>query len=454
MAKNKILIVDDEPGSRFGIRDFLETKGFEVEEAESCQSAIEQFRSTRPDIAIVDHKLPDGNALDLLPRLREIDQSVPLIVLTGHASIDLAVKAIKEGAEHFLTKPVELPALAIMLQRVLEHQRNRRKQLAGKTRQGRRTINPFMGKSAAIVRLAEQAQRVLETESPVLILGETGAGKGVLASWLHQQGPRAEEAFVDLNCAGLTRELLETELFGHERGAFTGATASKVGLFEVAHRGTVFLDEIGDIDLLIQPKLLKVLEEKRFRRLGDVRDRQVDVRLIAATSQDLNLLIKEKKFRSDLYYRISTIPLTIPPLRARVEDIPLLAQQFLEEFSTELGRGNITLSASAAEALTRYSWPGNIRELRNVLERAVLLSRRGILDRQDLFFDTEAGGGEPKELSQEDASLTLLELEQQHIARVLRQERGQVEQAAQRLGIPRSSLYQKIKKYQIDITRI
>ncbi|MDQ3651496.1 MAG: sigma-54 dependent transcriptional regulator [Acidobacteriota bacterium] len=449
MARNKMLVVDDEAGIRFGIRDYLETHGCEVTEAEDCHTAEMSFRVSRPDVVVADYLLPDGTALDLLPRLKCIDPDVPLLILTGNGSIDLAVQAIKEGAEQFLTKPVELPALLVILQRILENQRNRQKQLAGKARQSRQVNDPFTGTSAPIRHLAEQVRRVLSTESPVLILGETGTGKGVLAAWLHNNSPRADESLVDLNCAGLSRELLETELFGHEKGAFTGAVNRKLGLLEVAHRGTVFLDEIGDLDPLIQPKLLKVLEEKKFRKLGDVRDQLVDIRLIAATSQDLGQLVKEKKFRSDLYFRISAIPLTVPPLRERVEDIPILAQLLLDGFATSFGRGGLGLSADAEQALKEYSWPGNIRELRNVLERAVLLSGSTVLSRRDLFFEKQTAidqgiGG---------TDLTLTELEHKYIQKILDEERGQVDHAAKRLGIPRSSLYQKIKRYQIKFSK-
>jgi DNA-binding NtrC family response regulator len=450
MSRNKVLVVDDESGVRFGIRDFLEQHGYEIEEAESCNDAQHLFRNSRPDIVIADYMLPDGTALDLLPRLREIDASIPLLVLTAHGSIDLAVRAIKEGAEQFLTKPLELPTLLVILQRLLQKQRNYHKQLASKSRQSRQAIDPFIGGSAAIRALADQARKILSTESPVLILGETGTGKGVLARWLHENSPRADEPFVDLNCAGLTRELLETELFGHEKGAFTSATASKQGLFEVAHRGTIFLDEVGDVDLQIQPKLLKVLEEKRFRRLGDVRDRQVDVRLIAATHQDLGQLVRERRFRDDLYFRISTIPLSFPSLRDRIEDIPTLAQYLLDKISADLGRGELRLDQGCIQALQSYSWPGNIRELRNVIERAVLLSDQKNITLNDLHFDGHMQVGAPFLNSR----LTLLELEKQHIERVLQEERGRVEKAAKRLGIPRSSLYQKIKKHQIPMSKV
>jgi DNA-binding NtrC family response regulator len=450
MARNKVLVIDDEPGVRFGIRDFLEQQGYEIEEAESCEDAQHLFRTTRPDIVIADYMLPDGTALDLLPRLKEIDSDIPLLVLTAHGSIDLAVRAIKEGAEQFLTKPLELPALSVILGRLLQKQRNHHKQLASKTRQIRQAIDPFIGSSSAIKALADQARKILTTESPVLILGETGTGKGVLARWLHENSNRGDEAFVDLNCAGLSRELLETELFGHEKGAFTSATSSKQGLFEVAHRGTIFLDEVGDVDLQIQPKLLKVLEEKRFRRVGDVRDRQVDVRLIAATHQDMGQLVREKKFRDDLYFRISTIPLSFPPLRERIEDIPTVAQYLLNKVSVDLGRGELILDEDCIKALQAYSWPGNIRELRNVIERAVLLSDQRSITIKDLHFDGHASVGAPLL----DTRLTLLELEKQHIERVLQEEQGKVEKAAKRLGIPRSSLYQKIKKHQIGPSKV
>ena len=450
MSRNRILIVDDEPGVRFGIRDFLELQGYEIDEAENCREAQDLFRSSRPDVVIADYMMTDGTALDLLPRLKEINPDTPLLILTAHGSIDLAVRAIKEGAEQFLTKPLELPALAMILKRLLENQRNRHKQLASRSRQERRAVDPFIGESPKIRALAEQAKKVLATESPLLILGETGSGKGVLARWLHENSPRAEEAFVDLNCAGLTRELLETELFGHEKGAFTSATASKQGLFEVAHRGTIFLDEIGDVDLQIQPKLLKVLEDKRFRRLGDVRDRQVDVRLIAATHQDLGKLVREKKFRDDLYFRVSTIPLAFPPLRERIEDIPTVAQYLLEKVAADLGRGEISLEPESIRALQSYSWPGNIRELRNVIERAVLLSGERTISIKDLQFDGNSGS----RTHYLDTNLTLSELERQHIERVLQEEQGRVEKAALRLGIPRSSLYQKLKKYQQDSSRV
>ncbi len=446
---HRVLIVDDEDGIRFALRDFLESSGFAVEEAASCAEAEKVFRTSRPDAALLDFRLPDGNALDLIPKLKAQDSTVPVIVLTAHASIDLAVRAIQQGAEQFLTKPVELPALLVILQRALENQRIRRKD-AAKARGERSADDPFLGESAPIRALADQARRSLASESPVLIQGETGSGKGVLARWMHRNGPRPDEAFVDLNCAGLSREFLESELFGHEKGAFTGAISSKPGLFEVAHRGTMFLDEIGDVDLQVQPKLLKVLEEKSFRRLGEVRDRHVDVRLIAATHHDLSALIREKTFRSDLYFRISTIPLTVPPLRERVEDIPVLARHFLSALPGAAERGGVTLSTEAEKIFCRYPWPGNLRELRNVIERALLFVEGNSLTARDLRFDASPQASS----SDGDLQLSLQEVEVRHIRRVLEDEKGHVEKAAARLGVPKSSLYEKIRRHGIVVSKV
>ena len=441
----RVLIIDDEPSVRFGVSDFLRGRGFLAEEAGSCREAEEAFRKAPPAVAIVDYSLPDGNALELLPRLKELDPTVPVLILTAHGSVDLAVRAIKEGAEQFLTKPVQLEALAVIVERLIENQRNRQQQIVRRSRLSRELRDPFLGTSAAIRELAAQARKVAASDSPVLIQGETGAGKGVLARWLHESGPRAEEPFVDLNCAGLSREFLETELFGHEKGAFTGATAAKPGLLEVAHRGTIFLDEIGDVDAQVQPKLLKVLEEKQFRRIGDVRDRRVDIRLVTATHQNLAELVREKRFRNDLFFRINTVPLRVPALRERVEDVPALAEQILEGLAARWGFAKIALSADASEALRSHSWPGNIRELRNVLERAVLLSGSPLIERRDLRFEAAEPAAAPYDLDR-----TLIEVERQHIERVLRAEGGRVEAAAKRLGIPRSSLYQKIKRFGIE----
>lgn len=444
--KQRVLVVDDELGIRFALTEFLRTQGLDVYEAENCRAAEEIFRTAKPDVVITDNFLPDGTALELMPKLKAIDPYAPILILTAHGSIDLAVRAIKEGADQFLTKPLELKALLVVLERLLEAQRRRRRDLAERNRV--REANPFLGSSRSIHELEQKAWRVAKADSAIVIQGETGSGKGVFARWLHRNSRRAEEPFVDLNCAGLSREFLETELFGHEKGAFTSAVAMKPGLLEIAHRGTLFLDEIGDIDPQVQPKVLKVLEDKHFRRLGEVKDRSVDVRLIAASHHDLSVLVKEGRFRSDLYFRINTIPLRVPALRERVEDIPVLAETMLEELSYGLGRPRYSLDKDAIAALQRYHWPGNVRELRNILERAILLGDGTEIKSADLFFDRAAEPNQPASIS---TSLTLEQMERSYIQQVLHEVKGKVDIAATRLAISRSSLYEKIKRFGLQI---
>jgi DNA-binding NtrC family response regulator len=448
MRKQSVLVVDDESVIRTALRIFLTAHGFDVLEAMSCQGAIERARVHSPDAIVLDYSLPDGTALDVLPELRKGGSTAATVVLTAHGSIDIAVAAIREGADHFLTKPIELPALLVILERLIENQRDRRNSKAVKAQTSSRTHDPFIGTSEAIRRLAAEAQRVSEGEHPVLLQGETGSGKGVLARWLHRHGPRADEPFLDLNCAGLSREFLETELFGHERGAFTGAVEAKQGLLEVADRGSLFLDEIGDVDLQVQPKLLKVLEEQRFRRLGEVRDRQVDVRLLAATHHDLRQLAEEKKFRMDLFFRISTIVLRLPPLRERTEDIPAVAARMLESMAAKSGHA-LRLGDDALRALTSYAWPGNLRELRNVLERAVFFARGEVIHAGELAlqFTQRAAAGD------DDSIVSLAEAEERYIRRVLAHEGGSVERAAKKLGMPRNTLYYKLKKYGVALSK-
>jgi len=447
VAERKILLVDDDEAVRLALGRFLSGKGFVPVEAADLASVRELVRVQSVDAAIVDFSLPDGDGLEVLRTLKAQDASLPVVLLTAHGTIDVAVRAIKEGAEQFLTKPVELPALLVVIERALETSRMRSVSLAGKASQERRAVDPFFGESPSIRKLAAEAARVAGSPLPVLIQGETGTGKGVLARWLHQHSPRADEPFVDLNCAGLSSELMESELFGHEKGAFTGAVASKPGLLEIAHRGTAFLDEVGDVDLQVQAKLLKAVEDLRFRRLGDVRDRQVDVRLIAATHRDLGRLVREEKFREDLYYRISALPLVMPPLRERGTDVALLARRLVETIGAELDRPGVRLSAGAEAVLTARSWPGNVRELRNVLERALLLSGGPILEAADLGPALAAGS------DRTDPRLTLAEAERRHIEAVLRVTGGVVPRAAEILGLSRSALYERIKKHGIDVRK-
>jgi DNA-binding NtrC family response regulator len=391
--------------------------------------------------------LPDGDGVHLIGQLRATDPDVPCIVLSGHGTIDLAVQALKEGAENFITKPIKSGLLETLIPRLLQQQASRKRTIVQDAREARADLDPFLGTSPAIRALAEDARRMVGADGPLLLLGETGSGKGVLARWFHRNGPRREETFVDLNCAALSREFLESELFGHDRGAFTGAVAAKPGLLEIAHRGMLFLDEIGDMDLAIQAKLLKVLEDKRFRRLGDIREREVSVRLIAATHHDLRDLVAAQRFRRDLYFRIGTLPLTVPPLRERAEDIPVLVDNLLHRIGSELGRPGMRVSGSALAALVDYAWPGNLRELRNLLERAVLLTDGTTIGVRELRLHARSDTASRSNASIATEDLTLAELERRHIERIYEAEQYNVQRAAVRLGIPRSSLYQKLARF-------
>ena len=447
----RVLIVEDQVRLRKSVAEYLVLRGCDVVEAESCREAEEAFRSQMPDVALIDYRLPDGDALELLPRLKGINPEVPVVILTGHGSVELAVRAMKEGAEQFLTKPVDLGALHLVITRLLETGRLKNREAAVRSKTRRKSRDPFHGRSEVIRRLAEDAHRVAESGVTVMLQGETGSGKGVLARWLHDHGPRAEEVFVDLNCAGFTREFLDSELFGFERGAFTGAVQSKAGLLEIAHRGTAFLDEIGDMEPALQPKLLKVLEEKRIRRLGALRDRQIDVRLITATHQNMDALLDDGRFRRDLFYRLNTIVLTVPPLRQRREDIPDLAVEILASLAADVGRPAPALTPRASRLLAEHSWPGNVRELRNILERALLLSRDHTIDASELQLGPaarrESSGGF-------SLTMSLEEVERRHIELVLADQQGHVERAAAILGVSRSSLYEKVRRHGIVIPRV
>jgi DNA-binding NtrC family response regulator len=447
MARYKILVIEDELAMRELVCSYLERNGHEAIPARGCDEGARLMLSSHPDSVLLDHTLNDGNAIDLLTLWKKDLPQIPVIILTGNGSIDLAVQAVKLGADQFLTKPVHLSSLLVTLERGIENARGRRCHIADKARQSRVNRDPFIGISPAVQQLASVTIRIAASNSSVLIEGETGTGKGVLARWIHDNSPRAEEPYLDLNCGGLSPSLVESELFGYEKGAFTGAVQAKPGLFEMAHLGTAFLDEIGDIDLPVQPKLLKVLEEKELRRLGEVKSRKIDIRLISATHQNLKEAVYAKTFRSDLYFRINTFTIQIPPLSSRIEDVPALSEWFLNSFPKEFGDAPYEITRGAMHELQAYHWPGNIRELKNVLERAtVLADRRTITEKElklrDIPISYSVGGNS-------QVVKTLDELERAHIEEVLDRENGRVGVAALKLGVPRSSLYEKLKHYGI-----
>lgn len=443
----KLLLVDDDEKVLSVVGTYLKRQGCIVYTARSIAEGDQLFDTEHPDVSIFDYDLPDGSGFELLKSVLAKDPDTAAIVLTGHGTIDLAVESIKLGAEHFLTKPIELKSLWVMIQRALEARSLRRKKVARDRQESRTRLDPFLGTSAVVKRLKELAEAVLDSHAPVFILGPTGSGKGVLARWLHENGPRSGEAFVDLNCAGLSKDLAESELFGHQRGSFTGAQASKPGLFEIAHNGTVFLDEIGDLDLSVQPKVLKALEDKTFRRVGDTRVRRADIRLVSATHRQVGDMVRDGTFRNDLLFRINTVTFELPALSERREDIGPIADCLLEQACRAQGRRPMTLGADARALLERYAWPGNIRELRNVLERATLFTKADTIGVDGLKFDRWLN---PEQSS--DVEQSLSEMERRHILNVLKSHQGHVENAANVLRVPRSSLYAKLKKYGIDVS--
>lgn len=441
----RALVVEADPELRATICVHLQREGFAVTDAGDASRARTTFRTHIPDVVVVDEKLGAEGALDLLPFMMSVDPKPAVFVVAGHSSVDIAVKSLKLGAEGVLTTPFDASAWMREISECVT-----RRLIPRPCTCECNASSPLFGYSQASRRLQAEVERLRDTDCPVLILGETGVGKSMLARYLHEISPRREQPFIDLNCGALSREFVESEVFGHERGAFTGAHASKTGLLEAADRGTFFLDEIGDIDMAVQPKLLKVVEERRFRRMGDVRERSVDVRLIAATHRDLPSQVRAGTFRADFYYRINTVTLTVPALRERREDIGMLAREILAATCKARGRRSPTLGHQAEAKLVEHGWPGNVRELKNVLERALIVCDGASIGPGDLRFDdlsAIAGGSPPMPSGRLEAQELAL------IRHTLDETHGRVSMAALRLGIPRSTLYEKVKRHQIDLTR-
>lgn len=370
-----LLLVEDKNELRAMLRKALERAGYAVDEAPDGSTAIQKVRARRYLLVITDLKMPGASGLDVLRESKQADSTIPVILLTAFGSVEEAVTAMKEGAFDFLQKPVDLDHLKLLVQRAASQQELLRENLILREEYAARYGFPrIVGEHASIREVSQQIQKVAATDSTVLLLGESGTGKELFARAIHHLSQRRERPVVALNCAAIPEALVENELFGHERGAFTGAGTRKVGKLDLAHRGTLFLDEIGELPLAIQAKLLRVLEEKRFERVGGTQSIEVDVRIVVATNRDLQKQVEQKLFREDLYFRISAVPLTIPPLRERGEDVLLLAQHLLDKFSREFNKPGLELSAEAREALLHYRWPGNVRELQNTLERAVILA--------------------------------------------------------------------------------
>ncbi len=428
----RLLIVDDEAGIRQALSGLFQHAGYEVATADGPASALALAKADVFDLALVDLRLGPHSGLDLMPELRALHPDIGVIILTAQGTIDIAVEAMRSGADNFVTKPIDPPRLLAIVKKGLESEALR-KQSARLSRLTTRAAIAMDFHSAAMRKVQALADAVAPHATTVLLLGDTGSGKGMLARYVHDASPRAAGPFVELNCAGLSRELTESELFGHEKGAFTGATQRKLGLLEAADGGTLFLDEIGEMELAVQAKLLKVLEQGRFRRVGGLAEISVDVRIVAATHRDLEKDAAAGRFRIDLFYRMNVFSIRLPSLGARREDVLVLARRFL----SEQRRGH-TLSDEAAELLEGYDWPGNVRELRNVMERAAILapSNSAIL----------AEHLPPIGISQETDG-TLDVAERSFIESALHTHQGNIQATAKALGVSRGLLYRKIAKY-------
>ena len=444
---DSILLIDDDADVLRAVGDYFDKIGFEVGRADAAEAGFEAFDRMRPDVVILDLHLPDIGGLEVLERLRSLGGSV--ILLTGQSDIETAVRAMQLGAEHFLTKPVDLGHLAAATARVCDKIHLARENALLRARGREPEGLESLGVSPAIRELGRQVELLSASErSTVLLTGESGTGKGWVARVIHHLSPRASGPFVEVNCGGLSATFLESELFGHEKGAFTDAKERRKGLFELADRGTIFLDEIGDLAPELQPKLLKVLETKTFRRLGGTREMTVDVRLVAATNRDLVAEVRTGRFREDLYYRLSVMPLRLPAVRDRSRDDRLaLLTRILSDLAPQMPGCPSATSAEALDRLLSAPWPGNVREMRNVIERAMILARgAGQIGVEHLPADLRKGGGERRHQPQ-----ALAEVERVHIEKTLKFHGGNRTRAAQELGISRATLINKIKVYGLDI---
>ncbi|MBI4490263.1 MAG: sigma-54-dependent Fis family transcriptional regulator [Deltaproteobacteria bacterium] len=445
---NRILIVDDEPYNLDLLEQELLDRGYTIERASDGTEALAKVESFQPELILLDYMMPDMNGIEVLKEIRKRGSDVPVVIITAYGTVERAVHAMKEGAYDFIPKPFEPDHIALIVRKALERERLKREVEILSEGVGER-YRLVAGTSAKMNQAIEAAKKAANSKSTVLLLGESGTGKEIFARAIHDWSERKSESLIAINCVGLSRELLESELFGHEKGAFTGAHQLKKGKMELAHGGTVFLDEVGDISAELQTKLLRFVQEREFERVGGTKAIRVDVRVIAATNRDLGQAVKEGRFREDLYHRLNVVPITLPPLRERREDIPTLAQFFLQRFSLETKKGFTAIAEDAQEKLLAYDWPGNVRELANVIERAVVLGQGPKILLQDL----PAGviGAEPVAPSQSIPYHEAMEnYKREVVMRALTQVQGNRVAAAKLLGLHRTHLLKLIKSLGIE----
>jgi len=458
-----VLLVEDKAELRAMLRKALERAGYTVDEAPDGNTAIDKVRSRRYQLVLSDLKLPGNSGLDVLREARRVEPTLPVILVTAYGSVEEAVTAMKEGAFDFIQKPVDLDHLKLLLERAARQQELLRENLLLRDEYAARYGFPrIVGEHPSMKEASQMTQRVAATDSTVLLLGESGTGKELFARAIHHLSPRADHPFVALNCAAIPEGLVENELFGHERGAYTGAGARKVGKLELAHRGTLFLDEIGELPLAIQSKLLRVLEEKRFERVGGTQEIEVSVRILTATNKDLRAAVAEKAFREDLFFRISAVPITIPPLRDRGDDVLLLAEHFLERFRREFRKPALKFSDATCARLLTYSWPVNVRELQNAIERAAILTNGPTIDASGLQLPSARPTAEQLPVGMLEEQFLwegpLDEVSQRAVAHVerfkiqnaLQESKWNKTRAAEKLGVSYKTLLNKIRSLGLE----
>ncbi len=459
MSQVHVLVVDDDPALREILQETLMRESYSVSTAEDGAGAVQAVKETVVHIVITDFQLPDIDGLEVIDRLSKLDAKIIPIVMTGFGTIETAVRAMKSGAFDFITKPFDLGTVAAVVRRAAEFHRLRQENhLLRRAVRDQYRLEQLVGVSEPMQQVLEFVQKVADSDSTVMIQGESGTGKELVARMLHFNSQRRDRPLVPVNCGAIPENLLESELFGHEKGAFTGATHARMGRFELAHGGTIFLDEIGEMSLPLQVKLLRVLQEREFERVGGNRTIHVDVRIIAATNQDLEAMVEERRFRQDLFYRLNVIPIVIPPLRERRTDIPLLIDHFLDRFNQSKHTQVVGLDDEALRLLTEYDWPGNIRELENMMERLVVLKKQGILASEDLPQKISRRSMIPELKEQfirlsEDGIHLSREVEQYEkhlIMEALRKANGVTSRAAQLLHLNRTTLVEKLKRKGVD----